>query len=133
MMPHKAMTLGTWYAVAMTALATSLLSAAAADLETSSRLAKGWVDTFGILPMMALAAFLAMGFALWKSYQFTTNTLVNLVERAIRTDDRLIQAIKASPCGINIPDSDEVEMTPRTKTLEAIRRRDDRKAKREAE
>lgn len=125
-MPQTSMSLGARYGLAMVFLATSLLSAAASDIETSSRVAKTWVDTFGILPMMALAAFLAMGWALYQSYRFTTDTLVNLVERSIRSEDRLTQAIRMAPCGESLTDSDNPEQTPHTRAMEVVQRRRER-------
>lgn len=123
-MPRTTMKLGGRYAVAMFFLATSLLSAAAADISTTSKEAQSWVDKFGILPVMALAAFLAMGWALWASYQFTTGTLLDLVERSIRANDRLTNAVRSAPCGAMIPDSDgtDVEPTP-SRVQAAVQRR----------
>jgi hypothetical protein len=132
-MPRTTMKLGSRYAVAMFFLVTSLLSAAAADISTTSKEAQSWVDRFGILPVMALAAFLAMGWALYASYQFTTNTLLDIVERSIRSNDRLTNAIRSAPCGATIPDSDPIELEPPSNRAVAAIQRRVRRAEKAAE
>jgi len=134
-MPQTTLKLGGRYAVAMFFLATSLLSAAAADLSATSREAQSWVDKFGILPVMALLAFVAMGWALWASYQFTTRTLLDLVERSIRSNDRLVSAIRTAPCGIGIPDSDAQDMADQTPTraMAIVQKRAQRTRRNESE
>ena len=138
-MTMRTMKLAAKHAGLLTLLSGTVMALYAAELADTVRAVDEASQHYGLWPVLAIALVIACGLALWRldsRNQELVDKVLNIAERNISINREVRDAIRAAPCGVNLPDSDvdidesDPEMTP-NRARQAVDRRAERKAKRE--